>query len=341
MQCPEILSPYLQELGDARGEGFATTDAEFVDLVAAVEKLAWEDVRERIFALDDDKRLDVRTFAFVCYLAWREVGVPALVYIHEGILATLGPNLGCFGPAKKKEAQLDVRLAWALATIVDDITYHEKAATPDWKAWTKSVDTELFAAVNEHRGAVREALAAGGTPRSSDAFARFVTTLDRSLRPLVAASAKAATPAAPASARDANADGDEAPESVAAAPPPRGRGGSQGNAGRSRGEMPMGGDRVELAVSHAFLDLLRKLEAFERLVKAGKHQKAALVADDITALITNFDPRNYFPELFADFGKNLAENIEVLADYWDQRDTIGWKALEQYYRVDLERFIDG
>lgn len=339
MQCPEILSPYLQELGDARGEGFTTTDSDFVDLVAALEKSAWDDVRERIYGLDDDKRLDVRTFAFACYLAWREAGVGALGFLHDGILITLGANLACFGPQKKKEAHLDVRLAWAMSTIVDDITYHEKAASPEWKAWTKGVDADLVAAVNARRGEVREALAQGVTPRAADAFARLVTTLDRSLRPIAAAAAKPA----PAPVEEEAPESEEEPESEVAPSPSRGKGRSksQASTARSRGDAPMGGDRVELAVSHAFLELLRKLDAFEQLVKAGKHQKAALVADDITALITNFDPRNYFPELFAGFGKNLAENIEVLADYWDQRDTIGWKALEQYYRVDLQRFIDG
>lgn len=342
MQCPEILSPYLQELGDARGSGFATTDAEFVDLVAAVEKLAWDDVRDRIFGLDDDKRLDVRTFSFACYLAWREAGVAAVAFVQDGILATLGPNLACFGPEKKKEAHLDIRLAWALSTIVDDITYHEKAATPEWKAWTKGVDEALFAVLNARRSDVREALGAGATPRAFEAFARLVTSLDRSLRPILAAAAKPAPAAATVAPDDDDVDSENEAESERA--PARKKGRSEkahASGSRSRGDAPMGGDRVELAVSHAFLELTRKLEAFDQLVKAGKHQKAALVADDITALITNFDPRNYFPELFAGFGKNLAENIEVLADYWDQRDTIGWKALEQFYRVDLQRFIDG
>lgn len=343
MPCPEILSPYLHALGDARGDGFATTDAEFVDLVAAIEKSAWGDVRERIFALDDDRRLDVRTFAFACYLAWREGGVAALAFVETGILATLGTNLECYGPAKKKEAHLDVRLAWAINTIADDVTYHEKAGTPEWKAWTANVDAAVFATVNAHRADVREALDRGPTPRAADAFARLVTTLDRSLRPLVAAAAKVEPePVAAVAPESAPISAPISAEEVTSSPA-RGRGRTTPHeaASRQRGDTPMGGDRVELAVSHAFLELVRKLEAFERLVKAGKHQKAALVADDITALITNFDPRGYFPELFAEFGKNLAENIEVLADYWDQRDTIGWKALEQYYRVDLQRFVDG
>lgn len=339
MPCPEILSPYLQDLGDARSDGFTTTDAEFVDLVAAVEKTAWDDVRDRIFGFDDDKRLDVRTFAFVCYLAWREGGMAAIAAIQEGVLATLGTNLACFGPPKKKEAQLDVRLAWAFSTIVDDITYHEKAATPEWKAWTKGVDAALVATMNERRSELRERLGGGQTPRSSEAYARLVTTLDRSTKPLAAAAAKAAEPPPAAEEEEEAPDSEEAPQSEVA--PPKRKRGASGAGSRGRGDSPMGGDRVELAVSHAFLELLRKLDAFEQLVKSGKHQKAALVADDITALITNFDPRSYFPELFAGFGKNLAENIEVLADYWDQRDTIGWKALEQYYRVDLQRFIDG
>ena len=110
---------------------------------------------------------------------------------------------------------------------------------------------------------------------------------------------------------------------------------------QSRADIRAGSDRVEIVVSPAFLELLRKLQAFETLVAKQKFQRAALVADDVTGIVSNFDPRTYFPELFSQFGKDLAENIDVLATHWEARDSLSWKALEQYYRVDLARFVDG
>ncbi len=108
----------------------------------------------------------------------------------------------------------------------------------------------------------------------------------------------------------------------------------------STAHLQPGTQHMELPVSHAFIELLQKLKAFETLVARKKFQKAALVADDLTDLVSKFDPRSYFPDLFSDFGKNLAEHIEVLAENWDRRDSVAWKALEQYYRVDLQRFVD-
>ena len=110
---------------------------------------------------------------------------------------------------------------------------------------------------------------------------------------------------------------------------------------RSRSEVSAGTQRLDLKVSPAFVELCHKLQAFESLIEKRKFLKAALVADDLTSVVSNFDPRTYFPDLFADFGKLLAENVEVLAEHWTQRDTLSWKALEQYYRVDLQRFVDG
>jgi hypothetical protein len=106
-------------------------------------------------------------------------------------------------------------------------------------------------------------------------------------------------------------------------------------------DLSSGGRVVQLSVSAAFVELLRKLEAFDALVAAGKYQKAALVADDLTDAISRFDPRVYFPDLFATFGKGLAENIEILGEHWGERESLGWKALEQFYRVDIKRFVDG
>jgi hypothetical protein len=63
------------------------------------------------------------------------------------------------------------------------------------------------------------------------------------------------------------------------------------------------------------------------------------VAHDLMYIVDHFDPREYFPELFARFGALLSRNIGQLEGHWEERDSASWKALHQYYRVDLKGFI--
>jgi hypothetical protein len=99
------------------------------------------------------------------------------------------------------------------------------------------------------------------------------------------------------------------------------------------------GQPVTLRGSAALRELLMKLEAFELLVEAGKYDRAALLCDDVHALVDHFDPRLYFPELFATFGRLVSENIGKLEVHWQQRDSSMWNALRQFSRVDLAGFV--
>jgi hypothetical protein len=97
--------------------------------------------------------------------------------------------------------------------------------------------------------------------------------------------------------------------------------------------------RAELGVSPAYFDLVEKLDAFRTLIEKRELLKASVVADDLMQTIENFDPRTYFPEMFADFSEELSRHIDELAPPWAERETMSWKAMVQFYRVDLRRFV--
>jgi hypothetical protein len=99
--------------------------------------------------------------------------------------------------------------------------------------------------------------------------------------------------------------------------------------------------KVELVVSQHFVELSNKLRAFEILIEKGQQEKAALVADDVLQTLDAFDPRLYFPELFARFSGLVSTNIGSLSTHWQQKDSVEWKALTQYYKVDLKGFVEG
>ncbi len=340
MRCPDMLARYTQPLVGVSSPGLETTDEKLLAVVGAMEKHLWEAAGELLAGLDASGVYDVRLFPFSCYLAWREAGFAALPWIWEATLLTLGANLKSFGPERKKDAHLDVRLGWAFSTIVDDIVYHEKVDTPEWAAWTKTVSDEVIERMKTARAAMLLVVTDERTPRAIEAFRRLTLKSDPIINTFLAAGkaerARVAEVAAKAVAEKAV---DEAFVEDTRATSQRED--AMMVEPRSRAEVKSGSNRVEVVVSPAFFELQLKLRAFEKLVAKSKFQKAALVADDLTGLVSNFDPRTYFPDLFAQFGKDLAENIDALASHWEERDSLAWKALEQYYRVDLQRFVDG
>jgi hypothetical protein len=101
----------------------------------------------------------------------------------------------------------------------------------------------------------------------------------------------------------------------------------------------LGGDTLQLPISYPFVELVRKLQAFELLVQGNQFRKAALVADDIHQILTAFDPRNYFPSVFSGFSASFSENFDALEKHAEERGTPRWQALGQFYKTDLERFV--
>ena len=96
-----------------------------------------------------------------------------------------------------------------------------------------------------------------------------------------------------------------------------------------RGEMS-----AELAM------LLKKIQAFETLVQAKRFERAAMVADDIQSAVENFDPRKYFPSLFADFYADLVQNFDQISSFWARRDSADWQSFGRLYDVDLDTFVE-
>jgi hypothetical protein len=96
---------------------------------------------------------------------------------------------------------------------------------------------------------------------------------------------------------------------------------------------------VQLLGSAHLVELCNKLKAFELLIERQEFQKAALVSDDILSTLESFDPRRFFPELFATFGGLLNKHVKNIQEHWESTDSTEWKTLAQFYQVDLERFV--
>jgi len=66
---------------------------------------------------------------------------------------------------------------------------------------------------------------------------------------------------------------------------------------------------------------------------------AALIADDINNIISNFDPTMYFPEIFSGFSLTYAKNISEIISCETYKGSPNWKAMMELYKVDLDSFM--
>lgn len=94
-----------------------------------------------------------------------------------------------------------------------------------------------------------------------------------------------------------------------------------------------------LSTSEPMAQLCKKIEAFESLIQKNDFEKAALVADDISNVIKNFDPALFFPKLFSQYFALSAEHIESLSQEWENKGSLKWEALHRLYQSDLDEFI--
>ncbi|WP_304984928.1 type VI secretion system protein IglI family protein, partial [Corallococcus sp. CA047B] len=94
-----------------------------------------------------------------------------------------------------------------------------------------------------------------------------------------------------------------------------------------------------LPMSPALAQLVRKLSAFEALVAREDFVKASVIAVDVLATVERFDPRVYLPMLFSGFFNGLSQHADAIEPLLHGTESLGFRALDQLYRVDLDAFL--
>ncbi|RKH56480.1 hypothetical protein D7V93_20220 [Corallococcus llansteffanensis] len=111
----------------------------------------------------------------------------------------------------------------------------------------------------------------------------------------------------------------------------------KGKGRAARAESPDAGPTVPM--SPALAQLVRKLSAFEALVEREDFVKASVIAVDVLATVERFDPRVYLPMLFSGFFNGLSQHADAIEPLLHGTESLGFRALDQLYRVDLDAFL--
>jgi len=307
--------------------GLEITDPRFGDIATLVQEGNYEEAASGAEAILAEKIYDIRIIGYFFYGHFTEHGIPALIDIYLCLSDLLSENMEAIGPVKNRGKHLQTVLNWLTKQIIKKLQYEEEKKTDLYEEWTSVVSSDqvqeaLDAAEKLRRilGPVLEDKAAPvleGLEKISDWLKAFQRLVYREPEP------------EPVEEIDL-----EDKEEIIGQESRQEEGKRQYKPGPTTDE---GMDGVE--GSHHLKVLIRKLEAFDRLISEQKFPSAAIVADDVNAIIANFDPKIYFPRLFISFALNSATHTSNLTAYAEYKETPAWQALQELYKVDLESFV--
>jgi hypothetical protein len=314
------LSVYHRQL-EPELEKLDPQDPRFLHVADLAQGARYTEAADAVEALLGERLYEVRLLGYHLFAVFHEEGLSRLPAVLEALAALIQRNWQGLAPADKQVMLLNKGVTWFLQQAADALAYHRARKSELWSEWLRTLAPEQADASLRQTEALQGLL-------SGPAFRTGFAQLARLTQELLEVrSLLTAARAAPAPQGEQPA-GTPAPATAAPAPLPTGN-----------SPFLLLGQLVQLRGSAHFVDLCNKLKAFELLIQRRQYEKAALVSDDILATLEGFDPRKYFPELFATFGALLSQHVENIQPYWERKESVEWKTLTQFFQVDLESFV--
>ncbi|MEQ8161883.1 MAG: type VI secretion system protein IglI family protein [Smithellaceae bacterium] len=305
------------ELEINENPGLATTDPRLSDIATLVQAGDFQQAALQSREILTEKIYDIRIIGYYLYGHFAESGLAALEEIFTCLAEILRKNIAALGPARNREKHIKNTLSWLFKTISNNLVYETEKRTEIYSQWQASITPEQVQNILESGSGLQEAIAM--LEVSSDITDVFTKILEwvQVFQNVVH--------------QEQNRDEEEQQLEVAKETVP------QKEAVKTLND----NFTIEgIEGSYHMKLLMRKLDAFDRLVEADKLALAAIVADDINNSISNFDPKLYLPGLFTRFYVQFAKNLNSLISYVQFKNSAAWATLQELYKVDIESFIE-
>ncbi len=305
------------ELEINENPGLATTDPRLSDIATLVQAGDFQQAALQSREILTEKIYDIRIIGYYLYGHFAESGLAALEEIFTCLAEILHKNIAALGPARNREKHIKNTLSWLFKTISNNLVYETEKRTEIYSQWQASITPEQVQNILESGSGLQEAIAM--LEVSSDITDVFTKILEwvQVFQNVVH--------------QEQNRDEEEQQLEVAKETVP------QKEAVKTLND----NFTIEgIEGSYHMKLLMRKLDAFDRLVEADKLALAAIVADDINNSISNFDPKLYLPGLFTRFYVQFAKNLNSLISYVQFKNSAAWATLQELYKVDIESFIE-
>jgi len=305
------------ELEINENPGLATTDPRLSDIATLVQAGDFQQAALQSREILTEKIYDIRIIGYYLYGHFAESGLAALEEIFTCLAEILRKNIAALGPARNREKHMKNTLSWLFKTISNNLVYETEKRTEIYSQWQASITPEQVQNILESGSGLQEAIAM--LEVSSDITDVFTKILEwvQVFQNVVH--------------QEQNRDEEEQQLEVAKETVPH----------KEAVKTLNDNFTIEgIEGSYHMKLLMRKLDAFDRLVEADKLALAAIVADDINNSISNFDPKLYFPGLFTRFYVQFAKNLNSLISYVQFKNSAAWATLQELYKVDIESFIE-
>jgi len=316
----EILSGAL----DVReNPGLETTDPRLSEIATLVQEGNFQQAALQSREILDEQNYDIRIIGYYLYGHFVGAGVEAIGEIMTCLGGLLQNNIEALGPVKNREKQIKNTLSWLFKTLSNNLVYETERSTAAYQQWQAFMTREKVAQILDVIDQLRQTIAALAEASAiTDALTKVREWFQVFLQVLP----------------DERMSDEETPEDLEEE-----TSGEQETEQKRRQEKRE--DRKEegiggIEASYPMRLLIQKIDAFDRLIHLDKLALAAIVADDINQIVNHFDPKVYFPAVFAKFYLQFAKNVNSLVNYEQFKSSAAWMALSELYKVDLESFID-
>lgn len=313
--------------------GLETIDPRFTDIATLVQGGNYEEAAAKSKAILAEKIYDVRIIGYFLYGHFIKQGLPALADVYLCLTDLLQDNINALGPVRNREKHIQTILTWLMKQIIKTLQYEEEKKKGLYKEWISGVSSDQVQEILDANGKFRRPLvlvledSAGpvldGMAKINDWLISFQRLVYREPEPEPEEEKEPESEEQPEAEEDIAQEPQEEEREHFYEPAPQAEEGIAGVEG-----------------SYHLKLLIKKMEVFDYLISERKYASAAIVADDINAIIANFDPRIYFPKLFITFVLQFAANINSLVAYEEYKSTAAWQALQELYKVDLESFVN-
>jgi len=311
--------------------GLETIDPRLSDIATLVMEGKYDQAAAQSDAIMEEQVYDIRIIGYSLYGHFIEQGVGAMADIYQCLANLLRDNLDALGPVKNREKHIQTILTWMMKHLIKKLQREEAKNTSIYEGWISEVSSDQ----------VQEALDAGDElrrvlgPVLEDAAGSVLDGLMKVNDWLTAFQRLVYREPEPEPEEETEDLGDEeAKERIE-------KDRQEAVKKETYVSIPrLDEEAISVEGSFHLKLLIRKLEAFDRLISTEKYSSAALIADDINGIIANFDPKVYFPKLFTRFSLQFAANINELFAFEEQKNSVEWQAMQELYKVDLESFVN-
>ncbi len=312
--------------------GLETIDPRLSDIATLMQEGNYEEAAAQSDAILEEQIYDIRIIGYSLYGHFITQGVGAMADIYQCLANLLRDNMDALGPAKNREKHIQTILNWIMKQLIKKLQYEEGKNSNLYEGWISGVSSDQIQEALDAGDELRRTLgpvledAAGpvldGLIKVNDWLTAFQRLVYREPEP-------------EAEEEPEEREEVEVEDEIEKTPREEKKSGFL-----AAFSLIDDGEGVSIEGSYHLKLLIRKLEAFERLISAEKYSSAALIADDINSIIANFDPKVYFPKLFTRFTLQFAANINELITFEEHKNSVEWQAMQELYKVDLESFVN-